>query len=136
VVVTRTNRYWTMFAPEPLRVDGRYVTPARLENGSTVDTLHERPVRWEKPSNAPATYPNARWRKHLVNCWRPGLASHRQYLAEHLCRRWNATHRTGVERVEQHGRLRGPKPTERVHLRTHRCGEGRPTRSAAPSGGD
>ena len=127
-----------MFAPEPLRVDGWYVVPARLENGSTVDALHERPVRWAKPANVAATYPNARWRKYLVTLWRPGFASHRQ----HLCRRWNATHRTGVERVdlyyvEQPGRLDGPEPTERVRLRAHRCGRDRPAPpSSSPPGGD
>jgi len=142
IALTRTDQYWTMFAPEPLRVDGWYVAPARLANGSTVDALHERPVRWEKPANVAATYPNARWRKYLVNLWRPGFAAHRQHLGEHLCRRWNATHRTGVERVdlyyvEQPGRLTGPEPTERVRLRAHRCGRDRPAPpSSAPPGGD
>jgi hypothetical protein len=127
VHATRTDQYWTMFAPEPMRTDGWYVVPARLENGSRVDALHRRSVRWTKPDDVTATYPNARWRKYLVNLWRPGFLSYRDHLAEHLCRHWNATHETDIVEldlyyVEQPGRLSGSEPVHPVLLEEHRCG--------------
>jgi type II secretory pathway component PulM len=123
----RTDQYWTMFAPEPMRTDGWYVVPGRLTDGSRVDALHGGPVRWAKPDHVQRSYPNARWRKYLVNLQRPGFSAHRPGLAGHLCRRWNATHETGLAGldlyyVEQPGRLSGPEPTERVGLESHRCG--------------
>ncbi|MFB6168658.1 MAG: HTTM domain-containing protein [Haloferacaceae archaeon] len=127
VYATRTDQYWTMFAPEPMRTDGWYVVPARLENDSRVDALHRRPVRWTTPDDVAASYPNARWRKYLVNLWRPGFAPYRDHLADYLCRRWNATHETDIVAldlyyVEQPGRLSGPEPTNPVLLEEHRCG--------------
>jgi hypothetical protein len=126
VDLARTDQYWTMFAPEPMRTDGWYAVPAALANGSRADALHRRPVRWEKPDDVAASYPNARWRKYLVNLWRPGFAAHRPHLAAHLCRRWNATHEVGAESlalyyVEQPGRLSGEEPVDRVLLERHRC---------------
>jgi hypothetical protein len=123
----RTDQYWTMFAPEPMRTDGWYVVPGRLADGSRVDALHGGPVRWAKPDRVQRSYPNARWRKYLVNLQRSGFAAHRPHLAGHLCRRWNATRRTELTEldlyyVEQSGRLSGPEPTERVGLESHRCG--------------
>ena len=84
-------------------------------------------MTWEKPDDVAATYPNARWRKYLVNLWRGGFGAYRPPLADHLCRRWNATHETGMTEldvyyVEQPGRLSGPEPTNRVLLEEHRCG--------------
>lgn len=127
VHAARTDQYWTMFAPEPMRTDGWYVVPGRLENGERVDALHRRPVRWTKPDDVTASYPNARWRKYLVNLWRSGYVSYRPHLADHLCRRWNATHETGMVEldlyyVEQPGRLSGPEPTNPVLLEEHQCG--------------
>lgn len=127
VHAARTDQYWTMFAPEPMRTDGWYVVPARLENGSRADALHGGPVRWAKPDDVTASYPNARWRKYLVNLWRPGFAPYRDHLADYLCRRWNATHETemvalDIYYVEQPGRLSGPEPTNPVLLEEHRCG--------------
>jgi hypothetical protein len=137
VHLTRTDQYWTMFAPEPMRTDGWYVVPAALANGSRVDALHRRPVAWDKPDSVAASYPNARWRKYLVNLWRRGFAGHRPHLAAHLCRRWNATHEVGMESValyyaEQPGRLSGEEPVDHVLLHRHSC-EGAPT-SAPPAG--
>ena len=129
VYAARTDQYWTMFAPEPMRTDGWYVVPGRLEDGDRVDALHDRPVRWETPRDVTATYPNARWRKYLVNLWRPGFSAYRPHLADHLCRRWSATHETDLAQldlyyVEQPDRLSGPEPTNPVHLAEHRCGTG------------
>jgi hypothetical protein len=115
-----------MFAPEPMRTDGWYVVPARLADESRVDALHGGRVRWTKPDDVAASYPNARWRKYLVNLWRPGFLSYRDHLADHLCRRWNATHETEMVEldlyyVEQPGRLSGPEPADPVRLEEHRC---------------
>lgn len=100
VYAARTDQYWTMFAPEPMRTDGWYVVPGELEDGSRVDALHRRSVTWTKPENVAATYPNARWRKYLVNLWREGFGAYHPHLADHLCRRWNATHETGLVELD------------------------------------
>ncbi len=127
VHATRTDQYWNMFAPEPLSVDGWYVVPAELENGSRVDALHRKPVSFDRPPDLSDTYPNARWRKYLVNLWRPWNEDHRPYLAEHLCRRWNRAHETDIERLtiyymEQPTVLGSDlEPVERVRLWQGEC---------------
>jgi hypothetical protein len=83
-----------------------------------------------------ASYPNARWRKYLVNLWRPGFAPYRDHLADYLCRRWNATHETemvalDIYYVEQPGRLSGagadePRPAGRTPMRDRVVNECRP----------
>lgn len=126
VQATRVDQYWNMFAPNPIQTDGWYVAPGRLENGSRVDALHGGPVRWDRPPDLADTYPNARWRKYLVNLWRRGNAEHRPYLGDYLCRRWNDRHGTEMVEVtlyymEQPTRLDGEEPIERVELHRHRC---------------
>ena len=120
------DQRWNMFAPEPLQVDGWYVAPATLENGSTVDAIHGGPVTWERPPDLAATYPNARWRKYQVNLWRQNYAGHRDEFAQYLCDRWNRDHEVEMERVElyymeEETVLDGPETAERDKLRYHRC---------------
>ena len=127
VEVTRTDQYWNMFAPEPLQVDGWYVVPARLEDGSRVDLWAGGAVRYDKPPDVARTYPNARWRKYLVNLWRTRNRWARPYLATYLCERWNAEHDVEVTSltlvyVEQRTVLgAAEEPTERVELLEHEC---------------
>lgn len=126
VELTRIDQYWNMFAPNPIQTDGWYVVPARLENGSRVDALHGGEVRWDRPPDLADTYPNARWRKYLVNLWRRGYAEHRPYLGDYLCRSWNSQHDTEMVELtlyymEQPTRLDGEEPIERVMLHRHQC---------------
>jgi hypothetical protein len=126
---TGVDQRWNMFAPEPMRTDGWYVVPGRLEDGSSVDAFHRSRVTWERPDDVASAYPTARWRKYLVNLWRPGYHAHHRHFATYLCRRWNADHDTRLESldlyfVEQPTRLDGPEPTSRELLYHHECSAG------------
>lgn len=127
VELTRTDQYWNMFAPEPLQVDGWYVVPGRLENGSQVDVWSGGAVRYDKPPDVAATYPNTRWRKYLVNLWRPYHRSYRPYLGTYLCERYNRRHDVEVVELtvyymEQRTVLGAEhEPIERVELLDHEC---------------
>ncbi|MDY6766007.1 MAG: HTTM domain-containing protein [Candidatus Nanohaloarchaea archaeon] len=126
VDTTRTDQYWIMFAPDPLRVDGWYVVPARLSDGQRVDLLHGGDVSFQKPQNVAAAYPNERWRKYLLNLWRENYAGHRPYFAAYLCDRWERRHATGVQNLtlyfmEQETHLNETEPVERVELWSGSC---------------
>jgi hypothetical protein len=120
-----TENRWSMFAPEPPRVDGWFVAPAQLESGGRADAWNGGPVRWDPPPDVSATYPTARWRKYLENVRREDAPLGRPFAA-YLCRRWNAAHPTDatavrVVYVEQSTRLSGPEPTRRVELARRSC---------------
>jgi predicted DCC family thiol-disulfide oxidoreductase YuxK len=84
---------WDMFAPYPLKEDGWYVIPGKLKNGTEVDLFREgKPVSWAKPQLVSATFKNFRWRKYMMNLWRPYYKNQRVYYAQYLCRDWNARH--------------------------------------------
>ncbi|MGH7279543.1 MAG: hypothetical protein ACREJG_12765, partial [Candidatus Rokuibacteriota bacterium] len=90
----RLDQTWQMFAPSPLKDDGWYVIPGRLQNGEVVDLFRGgEGVRWEKPDSVADTYPNTRWRRYMML-----LRNHRGYApsyARYLCRSWNRTHGGG-----------------------------------------
>ena len=128
VEVTRTDQYWNMFAPEPLQIDGWYVVPGTLTNGTVVDVYDDgAPVSYDKPPDVAATYPNARWRKYLVNLWRGWNRAYRPHYAQYLCERYNARHDVEVTDVrlvyvEQRTVLgAAEEPTEPVELYHHQC---------------
>jgi hypothetical protein len=121
-----TDSRWDMFAPEPLQTDGWYVVPGELESGERVDAFHRSAVEWERPADVSETYPNARWRKYLVNLWYRSNAELRPDFAGYLCRRWNDSHEEDLESVTlyyvtQRTNLDGPEPTERVMLGRYSC---------------
>lgn len=125
---TQVHQQWSLFAPDPPRVDGWYVVPGRLENGSRVDALHRTQVRWDRPPDVASKYPNERWRKYLVNLRRPGFSGHRSHLSAYLCERWNERHETDLIEVtlyfmEQPSRpYADTEPVNRVPLGTYQCG--------------
>lgn len=124
---TGTEQRWKMFAPDPLRIDGWYVVPGKLENGSRVDVLHGSAVTWDRPANVEDTYPTARWRKYLSNVWSGGNTNHRSYLGAYLCNRWNGQHETEVDTLTIYYMSQSSQPyneTEpitRHELHTHDC---------------
>lgn len=126
VELTRTDQTWTMFAPDPLSVDGWLVAPGAFANGSRVDAFHGGAVTWDRPPDVSSTYPTARWRKYVASLWRYDTRN-RERFAEYLCWRWDGTHEAGLRNVsvyyvEQHTRLDGgPEPTERVLLADVDC---------------
>jgi len=84
------SQQWDMFSPSPMKSDGWYVVPARLVDGTELDLLTRQPVRWDKPTQVSAMYPNQRWRKYMVNLHKIAYRAHRGYFAQYLCRAWNA----------------------------------------------
>jgi hypothetical protein len=96
--LVRLDQTWAMFAPSPLKVNGWYVVPGRLRDGTVLDLFRNgSAVRWEKPSSVADTFRNWRWRVYM------GLLPwHREYApgyARYLCRTWNQTHE-GAQRLE------------------------------------
>lgn len=120
---------WDMFAPEPRSDDGWYVVPGELASGETRDAFRGGAVRWDRPPNVAATYPGVRWYKYLVDLQRGQADTLGPHFADYLCRQWNGTHETEMERltvyyVEQTVELDGTEPTERVELLGYSCSAG------------
>lgn len=126
IELTRTDQYWSMFAPDPYRTDGWVVAPGVLASGERVDAFHGGAVTFERPRDVSATYPSARWRKYLVGLWKHDTAA-RERFATFLCTRWNERHETTLQTVtvffvEEHTRIDGgEEPIERVRLARQRC---------------
>ncbi|MFC4359627.1 HTTM domain-containing protein [Halobium salinum] len=119
---------WSMFAPNPLGVDGWYVVPGELASGGRVDAFHGGSVRWDRPPDVSDTYPTARWGKYLGSVrWDENRLA--GPFAEYVCRRWNADHETEltsvrIVHVDQPTRLSGQEPTRRVELARRSCDVG------------
>ncbi len=92
--IFRLDQHWAMFAPHPLTDDGWFVMPARLRNGHEFDLWSgDDPVRWDKPANVAATFPNMRWRKYMRNIWTDSYAEpHRGLAMLHWREQWNRSH--------------------------------------------
>ncbi len=92
--VLRLDQVWNMFAPMPLNVDGWYVIPGKLRDGSEVDLYKKgAAVTWEKPPLLSDTYSNDRWRSYMMN-----LVTEEDteiflfHYADYLCHQWNMHH--------------------------------------------
>ncbi len=98
----RLDQYWNMFSPLPLKHDGWFVMPGMLKDGNSVELwTGERVVRWEKPVDISAQYPNDRWWKFMENIYpvRRQREIALDAYAGYVCREWNARH-SGRERLE------------------------------------
>ncbi|WP_244605252.1 HTTM domain-containing protein [Halorussus halobius] len=120
---------WDMFAPEPRSDDGWYVVVGNLTTGETRDPLRGGELRWDRPPNVAATYPDVRWYKYLVELQRGQADRLGPAFGDYLCREWNADHGTQLENltayyVEERVRLDEPETTERVELFRYACSEG------------
>ena len=96
------DQYRNMFSPYPLRTDGWFVMPGTLQAGGEVELWAGRGgVRWEKPSNIRAQYPNDRWWKFMENIYPggKGRAVALDAYASYVCRDWNTRH-SGRERLD------------------------------------
>ncbi len=61
------DQYWSMFAPNPMTIDGWYIIPATLSSGKTVNLLTAgAPLTWEKPTSVPDSFPSDRWKEYLM----------------------------------------------------------------------
>jgi hypothetical protein len=88
----RTDQYWDMFSPGPLRDDGWYVIEGLLKNGERVDLYRNGgPIAYERlpASEVSAQYPNERWRKYMMNLYFAKYSQFRLYYDRYLCRKWN-----------------------------------------------
>lgn len=124
--VTDDDTPWNMFAPNPMQTDGWYVAAGRLSSGEAVDAFRGGPVRWDRPPDVSATYPNDRWRKYLKRLRYSDSPAQRRALAGYLCDRWDRRHddelvELSLVYVAQPTRLDGPEPTRRVELGNYSC---------------
>jgi hypothetical protein len=126
----RIDQKWSMFAPRPLTRDGWYVVEADCLDGRKIDLLRGgEPVRWDKPAHVASTYPNARWRKYMMNICQEELKDWRVYYGQYLTRWWNGSH-DGNQRIsgfriyfmaEETLPNGATAPVQKVTLWTHRC---------------
>jgi hypothetical protein len=129
--ITGINETWDMFAPYPLRDDGWFVIPGKLEDGSDVDVYNrvEKPVSWDQPERVAATYPDDRWRSFMMNLWGADYEKYRLYYARWLCRTWNEGRPEGkrlasfeIDFMEKYVRLPPRESTtKKVDLWEHEC---------------
>lgn len=140
----RLDQSWNMFSPKPLTEDGWYVIEANRVGGGTLDLFQGgAPVTWEKPAHVASTYPNARWRKYMMNLWSSNLQSWRLYYGRYLTRAWNDRHQKDdqvkdfkVIFMKENTVANGTEPVEKVPIWTHYCfAMPSPSPSSSPSPG-
>jgi hypothetical protein len=92
-LMTQLDQRWNMFAPKPNYIRGWYVAPASLADGSQVDLMKDgEPFSWKRPTVMAESFPDFRWRKYLLNLWRPRFEPYRQGLSAYLRRQWDGAH--------------------------------------------
>jgi len=90
ISITQTQQRWKMFSPSPTTLDGWYVIPGKLADGSEVDLMRKgSEVSWDKPENVFSLYGNYRWRVYLETLRAKRKKKLRPYYAAYLCRGWN-----------------------------------------------
>ncbi|MBS2039923.1 HTTM domain-containing protein [bacterium] len=81
----RLDQQWNMFAPRPVAEDGYYVVVVETPEGDWVNgwIVGDSRLSWDKPERVASQYPNARWRKLMMNlcqdqhkAWREGLMAY------------------------------------------------------------
>lgn len=145
---TRLAQAWNMFAPKPTSKRGWFVVrgeraglpPVDLWRALVLEEGQHEPVA-TRPANVHALYPDARWRKYMMNLEGSMRRPHAALFTRWLVRRWDELHPTEApfdhvrlifhaETVQRDGSIvsRGPRsvwafaPTPRVA----RPGERRP----------
>lgn len=91
----RIDQYRAMFAPYPMRDDGRYVISWKRWDGSQINLLSPHlPVSYSKPSHMDIVnmFEHEKRRKLLNNLWFKKNASYRDYYLKYMCEKWNAEH--------------------------------------------
>ena len=87
------DQRWAMFAPTPNVLDGWYVMPAKLADGSVVDVWSgNEPVRYSKPKRPAAQYPDARTKKLMMDFRLKPDSNVWPWIAWYYVREWNAAH--------------------------------------------
>lgn len=129
--VLRLDQKWNMFAPFPLKADGWFVMDGVLRDGSTWDIMKDEPgpVSYDKPDLPSMQYPNARWRKYLMNINQKKRRTYRLYFGKYICRSFNSKAQDDMMLakfelvfIKELSRPPGePLTTERVSLWKHDC---------------
>jgi len=89
----RLDQRWNMFAPRPLVDDGYCVAVGETRSGEWVNLwLQGGALEWEKPAQLASHYPDARWRKLMMNLQLSQGEGWRAPLLAYLCRRWQRAH--------------------------------------------
>lgn len=85
----RLDQQWNMFAPRPVADDGYYVVAAETAEGDWVNAwiVGGTQISWEKPARVASQYPNARWRKLMMNVCQNEHQAWRKSLMEYLLSR-------------------------------------------------
>ena len=88
----RLDQIWNMFSPYPIKVDGWFVMPGELRDGTAVDVYNrtEGEPSWEKPKYVSMTYADYRWRKYLSRLRKSSYKDQLNNYGRYLCRSWNA----------------------------------------------
>lgn len=82
----RLDQQWNMFAPRPVSDDGYYVVAAETADGDWVNgwIAGGPQISWDKPAHVASEYPNARWRKLMMNVCQSEHQAWRKSLMEYL----------------------------------------------------
>lgn len=82
---------WTMFAPQPSRLDGWFVARGTTQNGHAVDVLHDREGEpdWKRPEYLAREHGTYRWERYRMWLVDDAHAKYRPYYVRYLCRLWN-----------------------------------------------
>lgn len=83
----RLDQQWNMFAPRPVAEDGYYVVVAETQEGEWVNGWIVGPasLSWDKPARVASQYPNARWRKLMMNICQEQHKAWRKGVMAYLC---------------------------------------------------
>lgn len=86
------HQRWSMFAPNPAKVDGWYVIKGWLKDGRTADlyTMRLGKTTFDKPASLSDYYGNYRWRKYFENIAQRKNHGYRLHYGRYLCYKWNA----------------------------------------------
>lgn len=100
----RLGQGWTMFAPQPSRLDGWFVARGKTRDGDVVDVLHNREGEpdTKRPESLAREHSTYRWEHYRMFLLDPANAKYRPYYARYLCRVWNddPSHADKISAVE------------------------------------
>ena len=87
----RLGQGWTMFAPQPSRLDGWFVARGTTRNGRAVDVLRDQEGEpdWKRPESLEREHQTYRWERYRMFLVQQSNAKYRPYYARYLCRVWN-----------------------------------------------
>ncbi|MBA3722983.1 MAG: HTTM domain-containing protein [Parachlamydiaceae bacterium] len=93
-ILFRLDQHWNMFAPFPMKLDGWFIIPAKLRDGTEVDLFKNGlPITWKKPGLISSTYKNDRWKSYMLCLL---MNENNAFLLEsyawYLGREWNKSH--------------------------------------------